>query len=282
MEVKEQEILKKKIKNTFTGGSRIGLANETFPFSKLVIAPRKLRLKSTFSGTIEISSKELVAVREVSYVPILAQGIRIIHNNPDYKKTLIFWSFRDPQRIFKAFEEQGLLAAAVQSNLEVNTQEDSSSEFSKKLKILASPPLIGLYLAMLFFAGFTTYKTNHRYDNYLRMGKASGFQLEVKKVSVDHGVAFFNDSIIVPAGTKLVSEKPEWFKHQSKPLVGEYPVPPNLWDLNVPFEVIKDAGSFNFQVVKYNDTLTFEIPDPDSKDPRDPSFRDLFERFFGK
>ena len=43
--------------------------------------------------------------------------------------------------------------------------------------------------------------------------------------------------------------------------------------------VIKDAGSFEFKVLQYNDTLVFQIPDPDYEDPRDPSFVDLFRNF---
>ena len=271
--------MKKKNRIVFTGGSRIRSVNETIPFSKLIIEPQKLTLKTTFSGSLEISSQELLAVEEVFYVPILAQGIKIRHRNPNYKKTLIFWSLKDPQKIFKVLEEQGLVSA-VQPLTGNEKQENTSSEFSEKIKVLTSPPLLVLFAAMILFAGFMTYKAKHRYDNYTRMGKASDYQIEVKKISVDHGVAFFNDSIIVPVGTKLISEKPEWFKHQSKPLFGEYPGPPNLWDLTTPFTIIKDADSFEFKILKYNDTLVFQIPDPDYKDPRDPSFGDLYQKLF--
>lgn len=271
----------KKNKDVFTGGSRIGSVNETFPFSKLIIEPTKLRLKTTFSGTIEISPQELIAVEEVLYVPLLAQGIKIRHSNPDHKKTLIFWSFKAPKKILKSLEQQGWLSTAARSGPGIKKSERSGSDQFKVIKLLNSPLFIIFLAAMLLFAGFVENKSRHRYDGYTRIDRASAHHIEVIKMSIDHGTVSLNDGILVSGGSKLISEKPGWFRHKNKPLFGgEYPMPPNFSDLHPPFEIIKEPDSFILQVVKWSDTLFFQIPDPDYKDPRDPSIRDVLQKLF--
>lgn len=274
--------MKKQERISFTGGSRIGAVNETFPFSKLIIAPQKLRLKTTFSGSLEFSSNEIVAVVEVNFVPFLARGIKIVHQKPGYKENVIFWSLKDPKKIIRVLKEKGPVTTGAQTAQVSEARDGSNSDSSKRIKFLTSPLFFSFIAAMLLFAGFVEYKARNRYDNYTRTEKASGYRVEVKKMTVDHGVAFLNDSIIVPAGTKLVSEKPAWFKHNSRPLFrNEYPIPPSFDNLEPPFNLVKDPDSFKLQVIKYGDTVIFQIPDPDFKDPRDPSFGDLYDELFG-
>ncbi|WP_156877273.1 hypothetical protein [Salinimicrobium terrae] len=273
--------MKEENKIAFTGGSRIGSVNKTFPFSKLIIESQKITLKSTFSGTIEISSADLLGAEEVFYVPILAQGIKIRYKNPDTKKTLIFWSFRDPKNIFKVLEEQGWVTTAVNPGTGSEKQENSGTGLYKEIKLLISPPLLVLYAAMVLFAAFVQYKNHHRYDGYERINHASGYRLEVKNMSIDNGIVSLNDSLLISGGSKLISDKPGWFRHDSRPLFGEYPIPPNFSDLEPPFEFIKDPATFNLQVVKWGDTLEFQIPDPHYRDPQDPTFGELYDKYFG-
>lgn len=81
-------------------------------------------------------------------------------------------------------------------------------------------------------------------------------------------------------GTKLVSDKPDWFRIKNQPIIGSQSRNPSFTDLKEPFLIIKNANTFDFRVVKHKDTLTFKLPDPDYKDPNDPTFKDLYNKIF--
>lgn len=94
----------------FRGGHRIGPINATIPLASLKVSGDELIIKSLFAKA-EFTPMEVIAIEEVSYVPLIAQGIRIVHANPALSKTVIFWTFKDPQKILTAIKEAGFIPA---------------------------------------------------------------------------------------------------------------------------------------------------------------------------
>ena len=76
--MEEKQIIK------YTGGSRIGSRNLTIPFASLHIVKEKIELKSTGFKTLIFKPENLVDIKEVYFVPFIAQGIRIKHNKSEY------------------------------------------------------------------------------------------------------------------------------------------------------------------------------------------------------
>lgn len=119
-------------------------------------------------------------------------------------------------------------------------------------------------ITLIILASIGYYLDSHKYDNHLILNKEHSFKMEIDKMKIDHGVAVLNDSIIIPPGTILKKE----IKRK------------RFTELDNPFTIIKKSGSFELMVIKYSDTLIFQLPDPNYKDPTDPTFKDFFEKLF--
>lgn len=92
----------------FRGGHRIGALNATIPLASLTVSHDTLQVKSLFASA-EFNPSEVVTIKEVIYIPFIAQGIKIIHTKPHLSKTVIFWSLKDPQKLITTIEETGFL-----------------------------------------------------------------------------------------------------------------------------------------------------------------------------
>jgi len=114
------------------------------------------------------------------------------------------------------------------------------------------------------------------------MTKESEINTIVAKAWANHGAVIINDSFVIPGGNKLVSAKPSWLVDENPPIV-EFPgykFTPRIIDIDPPFQILKEKETFEFIVIKNNDTLTFELTDPDYEDPSDPTFRETFKNIF--
>ena len=259
----------------YTGGSRIGSANLTFPFASLIISDEKLQLNASIKSLI-FYPKDLITVEEVYYIPFVGQGVKIIHNSPNYHKNIIFWSFTSPQKIIQEIKRKDLLQN--QNNIQ-NSLKKSVSR--KEDKFLIPPVLVVSFFVLIIMAGLMFNYKSKESEKYTSLGKESSLDIKVRKMRVDHGISLINRRISVPGGTRLISERPEWFKTRFEPIGGNG-ASENLYfsDLYAPFHLHKDTLTFELKVVKNSDTLIFEIPDPDYKDPNDPTFKDLFQEVF--
>ncbi|SDR66212.1 hypothetical protein [Christiangramia echinicola] len=262
--MKENRIIK------YTGGSRIGSRNLTIPFASLHIEEEKIELKSTGFKTLIFKPENLVDIEEVNFIPFIAQGIRIKHNKSEYSENIIFWSLTTPGKIIDSIKKNNLIQGNPRS-------ENSSFKRNKKTSI---PPIaIVSILTLIIFGGTMIYLDSKKFDKYTSLTKDSEIQLEVIKMRVDHGFSFINNKYLVPMGTKLVSNRPNWFEEKIQPIGGrESDQNPYFNDLNKPFTILKVPNSFKLKVIKNSDTLVFELPDPDRKDPNDPTFKDVFEQ----
>ena len=254
----------------YTGGSRIGSRNLTIPFASLHIDKEKIELKSTGFKTLIFKPQNIVNLEKVYYAPFIAQGIRIKHNKAEYSENIIFWSPLKPEKIIDSIKKRKL----IQGN---PLSETSNSKENKNASI--SPIAIVSILTLILFGAIVIYQDSKKFDDYSTLNKNSKIEIQANKMRVDHGTSYINNRYLVPMGTKLVSSRPSWLKEKIQPIGGKVSSQnPYFNDLVAPFTILKNQNSFEFKVIKYNDTLIFKIPDPNYNDPNDPTFKDLFEK----
>ena len=99
----------------------VGWMSASCPFAKLTASSGSLSLRVRFAGDYSFRPNEVVSIREITMIPLLAWGIRIEHCKPDYPKRLIFWAFQNPKRILGeiqrvGFQTEGTPSDAVASN----------------------------------------------------------------------------------------------------------------------------------------------------------------------
>ncbi|MFT4666407.1 MAG: hypothetical protein ACI8YQ_005155 [Polaribacter sp.] len=92
-----------------TGGARIGMANATFPFAKLRVSQKKLELKVSLLGNLVFSPKDIISIEPHYQMPIIGRGLRINHRVPNYKKKVIFWTFKSPDDVLMEIRKTGFL-----------------------------------------------------------------------------------------------------------------------------------------------------------------------------
>ncbi|MBN1378319.1 MAG: hypothetical protein JXA04_03705 [Gammaproteobacteria bacterium] len=92
-----------------TGGARIGWANATWPFAKLIVTAEKLKLNVSFLGGYEFHKGQIISIKKYGFIPIIGRGIRIKHNIASYPQKIVFWTFGSPGKLIKNIEQTGLL-----------------------------------------------------------------------------------------------------------------------------------------------------------------------------
>jgi len=123
---------------------------------------------------------------------------------------------------------------------------------------------------------YTNYMDSKKYDHISMITKFSEVDIQVDKAYVDRSIVNLNDSFILPSYTKLEEGvKDDSFSYQQ---ASKFKL--NIADINAPYLLIKDSNSWIIKLVKKEDTLIFRLPDPDEKDPSDPTFSDLYEALF--
>ena len=76
---------------TLRGGARIGLANATWPFAQLQIAPEQLVLQVKFLGTFTFTPNQVIKVTPLGIIPFFGKGVRIFHRVAGYPDKIVFW-----------------------------------------------------------------------------------------------------------------------------------------------------------------------------------------------
>lgn len=74
---------------SFRGGARIGWVAATWPFAGLRVNRDRLTLSSM--GTYEFTPDQVVAIEPYRSIPLIGNGLRIVHNRSDFPERLIFW-----------------------------------------------------------------------------------------------------------------------------------------------------------------------------------------------
>ena len=96
------------MKFSLTGGARIGMMNASWPLAKLAATPQQLTLKVQLLGNYSFLPSQVRDLIPYKVLPILGEGIQIIHNNPSYKKRIIFWTLgMSPQGAIEKIKQAG-------------------------------------------------------------------------------------------------------------------------------------------------------------------------------
>ena len=86
------------------GGARIGMANATWPFATLRVSKERLELNATVVGNLVFRPEDIISIEPYYQIPLIGQGIKINHRIPKYKDKVIFWTFKNPNRIINQIE----------------------------------------------------------------------------------------------------------------------------------------------------------------------------------
>ena len=63
-------------------------------------------------GSYTFAPDQVARLESYGSVPLVGKGIRIVHTRPDYAAKIIFWSFRDPDRVVDDIRRLGFLLQA--------------------------------------------------------------------------------------------------------------------------------------------------------------------------
>jgi hypothetical protein len=100
-------------KISYTGGSMVGWVNASWPLATLTISSEHIFL-STF-GKYEFTPEQVVSIESYGAIPLLASGIRINHNRPDYPRQVVFWCVGGRKKVLASFEKFGFLPQGIAS-----------------------------------------------------------------------------------------------------------------------------------------------------------------------
>lgn len=90
-----------------TGGARIGWVNVTWPFARLSASAQELSVSGTFIGRYNFSPEQIAALEPYGSIPVLANGVRIVHTVQNYPDKIIFWCFGSPKRLIERINTLG-------------------------------------------------------------------------------------------------------------------------------------------------------------------------------
>jgi hypothetical protein len=92
-----------------TGGARVGMANATWPLASMNVTKDRLTLNAGFVGNLVFRTEDIISLKPYYIIPLLGQGIKINHSIPQYKEKVIFWTFKNPNRIIEQIKQTGFL-----------------------------------------------------------------------------------------------------------------------------------------------------------------------------
>lgn len=96
-------------KFTLTGGARIGMAKASYPFADLYVDKNSLKINASIAGDLVFQPKDIIELKLYTSVPVIGNGIKIIHRVEKYNKEVIFWTFKDPKFVLSEIEKTGFL-----------------------------------------------------------------------------------------------------------------------------------------------------------------------------
>ncbi len=101
----------------YTGGALTGFINSTWPLAKLIIGKNTLDLKIKFlffKNNYSFSSENIISIKAYQgFFPIAGRGIKINHTVSAYPKTIIFYTFKNPNLIFEEIKNKNLLDGVI-------------------------------------------------------------------------------------------------------------------------------------------------------------------------
>jgi hypothetical protein len=146
----------------FIGGARLGWLGVTWPLAMLRVNNEALVLRAVLLGRRRFAPSEVVELRPVTWFPLLAWGVRIVHHRSDTPENLLFWSIRPPGMVVRAIERVGFVPAGGEAPTESTATDPSPSTAPAPAGLAFRPELLVLVIfasmvAFLFdlFTGWT-------------------------------------------------------------------------------------------------------------------------------
>ena len=96
---------------SFRGGSRVGWVNASWPLAKLVANRHKLTLGSL--GSYEFTPEQVVSFGTYGSIPLLANGLAIVHNRLDYPPRMVFWCMGSRARVLEEIRRVGFVPVGI-------------------------------------------------------------------------------------------------------------------------------------------------------------------------
>lgn len=91
------------------GGARIEIFNASYPLAKLIVTRNELKLNVLLLGKFVFKPEDVISIEPSIVIPFVGQGIKINHSVEEYKKKIIFWTFKNPEDVIQNIKNTGLL-----------------------------------------------------------------------------------------------------------------------------------------------------------------------------
>jgi len=102
---------------TFKGGARFGHANATWPLATLTVDEEAVVIEASVVGSQRFRPEEVVEVKVVRWLPLIAQGVQVIHTRDDAPERIIFWTLRSPAKVLEGIRSTGFEGTASAADL---------------------------------------------------------------------------------------------------------------------------------------------------------------------
>lgn len=96
-------------KFTLTGGARVGMANASFPFADLYADKNVLKINASILGNFVFQPKDIIELKPHRSLPIIGNGVKVIHRVEKYNAEIIFWTLKDPKLVINEIQKTGFL-----------------------------------------------------------------------------------------------------------------------------------------------------------------------------
>jgi len=93
----------------FRGGLRFGFENVTIPFASMTVNKNRLYIDGSVLGDFRFKPENITSVEPYMVFPFFIQGVKINHNIHVYPSEIIFWTFRNPNKVVRKIKETGFL-----------------------------------------------------------------------------------------------------------------------------------------------------------------------------
>ena len=101
----------------FKGGARFGHANASWPLARLTAGESELVIRASVIGEYRFRPEDVVEVRTIRWLPVIAQGVQVIHIKDDRPERIIFWTLGSPEAVRAAIESAGFCGTAAATDM---------------------------------------------------------------------------------------------------------------------------------------------------------------------
>jgi len=133
----------------FRGGFRSGLWNNvTWPGARLVVSSDSLSISSVYAS-FRFTPEDVVDLVPHRVIPILGEGIRVIHTRTDCPEEIVFWPMRKPAQVIEAIGSTGFEGRASRT-----APDRTGSPYRRDTRLFGPVVPIGLYLLQMWGFGW--------------------------------------------------------------------------------------------------------------------------------